>query len=122
MASVRVKKVIAKLLNASEQTARKAMLKVNTNLRDYTPEESNWASSNWVASVGSPVSGVHGTKENVTTAPQAKGMAQIITWKFKQGNLYITNNVPYINDLNAGSSEQAPAGFVQRAIKDGVKQ
>lgn len=28
---------------------------------------------------------------------------------------FVTNNVPYISDLNAGSSLQAPVGFVQKA-------
>jgi hypothetical protein len=28
---------------------------------------------------------------------------------------FITNNVPYIGDLNSGSSQQAPEGFVEKA-------
>lgn len=35
----------------------------------------------------------------------------------KKSNIaYITNNVSYINDLNEGSSRQAPSGFVRIAI------
>lgn len=30
--------------------------------------------------------------------------------------LYLDNEVPYVPDLNNGSSAQAPAGFVQRAV------
>lgn len=30
-------------------------------------------------------------------------------------SLYLDNEVPYVPDLNAGSSMQAPSGFIQRA-------
>lgn len=33
-----------------------------------------------------------------------------------QAPLYLDNEVPYIGDLNDGSSAQAPAGFVQAAV------
>ena len=36
------------------------------------------------------------------------------------GPIYITNNVPYINSLNGGHSQHAPAGFVERAIVKAV--
>jgi hypothetical protein len=35
--------------------------------------------------------------------------------------IHITNNAPYIRQLNDGSSKQAPAGFVERAILIGRK-
>ncbi len=34
----------------------------------------------------------------------------------RQDTIYITNNVHYILKLNAGSSRQAPAGFIQMGI------
>lgn len=37
----------------------------------------------------------------------------------RQGDtLYVTNNLPYIVPLNNGSSHQAPAGFVEIAIRN----
>lgn len=34
--------------------------------------------------------------------------------------LYISNNLPYIQPLNDGSSAQAPAGFVEQAVQAGL--
>lgn len=36
--------------------------------------------------------------------------------------LYISNNLDYIGELNAGSSAQAPANFVEKAVDAGVQQ
>lgn len=33
------------------------------------------------------------------------------------GPIHITNNVPYIDPLNRGTSSQQPAGFIERAIQ-----
>lgn len=33
------------------------------------------------------------------------------------GSIHITNNVPYIDPLNRGTSSQAPAGFIERAVQ-----
>src|SRR5690242_4605976 len=34
-------------------------------------------------------------------------------------SIYIVNNVPYIRDLNNGTSAQAPAGFIESAVAAG---
>ena len=48
---------------------------------------------------------------------QGAGISRIATgYSLRQGNVNITNNVPYIRRLNEGSSSQAPAAFVQSAI------
>lgn len=36
-------------------------------------------------------------------------------------DFYLQNTVPYITELNAGSSAQAPAGFVEIAIEAGLE-
>ena len=35
--------------------------------------------------------------------------------------ILISNNLPYINALNDGSSKQAPAGFVDSALSKGKR-
>lgn len=35
-------------------------------------------------------------------------------------SLYISNNLPYIKRLNEGWSKQAPAGFIQAGITEGI--
>ena len=44
-------------------------------------------------------------------------------WEEKDNGLTIVqgSNVPYIEDLNAGHSKQAPAGFLDRAEEHAVR-
>ena len=43
-------------------------------------------------------------------------------YKFGQGKVFVTNNVPYGRELNDGHSRQEPAGFVQRSIVRALNQ
>ena len=81
-----------------------------------TPIDTGWARSNWIPSVGQPVKDPAGSKLAVTRAPQTAGMQELLAYTREKGKVFISNNVPYIGRLNDGSSDQAPAGFVQRAI------
>lgn len=87
-----------------------------------TPFLSGQAAANWKTSVGSPDNswdpgpnanaGQHSVDE-AKAALVALGMGQTV---------YITNNVPYIVDLNSGSSVKAPAGFVETAIVNALQR
>jgi len=39
----------------------------------------------------------------------------------RANSIFFTNNVPYALRLNEGHSQQAPSGFVQRALRAGLK-
>jgi hypothetical protein len=94
-----------------------------------TPVDTGRARSNWIASLGSAVTDVRdpyspGNKLGIgesNNAEAAMSQAKTIISTRKSGtDVYISNNVDYIGLLNDGSSAQAPAGFVQSAIKRGV--
>lgn len=88
-----------------------------------TPVDTGRARHGWNISVGAPSNTVppegkyslpnineHGLETTVTVTPDKV--------------IYITNRVPYIEDLNKGSSQQAPARFVELAagrVQRGVK-
>lgn len=100
------------------------------NLIESTPVDTGWARANWVPSLSKPVlrdvSAQSGEDRSQYVAgaagEQADGQAKVLGYKLESGNAYITNNVPYIGDLNSGTSKQAPSGFVQTAISQGVRQ
>ena len=77
-----------------------------------TPVDTGFATNNWIFSVGAP------NRELVPLEQPGDqvGLQQIVRWQFIQGPAYITNNASYIGSLNAGSSQQAPAMFVEMAI------
>lgn len=94
-------------------------------LREGTPVDTGWARANWIPSVGAPWDQVYGSRpgpgEKAVDGGHSAGLAQVAIYRFGQGPVYITNNVPYIARLNDGWSRQAPAGFVQISIHRAIR-
>lgn len=90
----------------------------------HTPVDTSKAVSNWQVGLGTPVGReipayVPGKKGSTRQASVSEALAYAqfrIAQKRAGEPLYISNLVDYIGDLNAGSSRQAPAGFVERAL------
>ena len=53
---------------------------------------------------------------------QQVGMASVLGYRLAAGKTFVTNNVPYVLQLNDGSSTKAPAGFVQLAVVKAAEQ
>lgn len=85
-----------------------------------TPKKTGHAASNWIASVGKPFTRVVGSPSNVNKSYQSASRARLGQYRSKSGEIYISNNVDYINDLNAGYSRKARAGFVEAALARGA--
>lgn len=109
--------VSRKLGRAMSRGVAKLTLDITANLIEDTPVDTGWARANWVPSIGRPTRGVEGSRENVTRSRQEAGQARVLGFDIRRtGIVYVTNNVPYIEALNDGSSSQAPAGFVETDI------
>lgn len=84
---------------------------------DYTGGR---ARANWLPSLETP-------SEEVIHEPDPSGAGAIskmaqVTAEFKLGqNIWIVNNLEYIQALEDGHSTQAPNGFVQGSIQVGLK-
>lgn len=122
---------------------RKIALDVHSNLIDKptnggTPIDTGYARSNWMPRIGAPFEGTVGVRPRVADvgesgfrgasgnryigsidngAQQQARDAVVSGYRIDLGGITITNNVDYIGRLNFGSSRQAPAGFVERAIR-----
>ena len=98
------------------------------NLIEDTPVDTGWARSNWVPTIGVSFEGTAGTRESaeqgsLNPGPQQSGLASIAaSYRLQNGSVFVTNNVPYIVELNEGSSSQAPSGFVQMGIDRAILQ
>ena len=126
MSDGEVDRVVRALERTAERVVTKITLDAVANLKAApdeggTPIDTGWASSNWVPRIGKDRDEPVGLPGNVSSAEQAQGEAEMLTYKLPMGVVYISNNVPYIGRLNLGSSPQAPAGFVERAIEKAVK-
>jgi hypothetical protein len=123
---------------ASKSTTDEVALSILNDLVQVTPVDVGTAISNWQLSLDAPALDIV-----PAYAPSPKGRTKAGVWTHavdpiitSQNNLplildaakrvlaarqlgqtiYLANNLPYIQELNDGSSEQAPSGFVDRAL------
>lgn len=118
--------IVGGLEQFSERQIIQLSLEVTANLIETTPVDLGWARANWVPSITQAYEanvGQPNDPSDVSAARrrQAEGRAGLLGYKLTRGPIFVTNNVPYIQKLNEGSSQQAPAGFVQAAIQAAVQ-
>lgn len=116
---------------------RTVALAIDQTLVLNTPVDTGRARGNWQVTIGEPATG---EVEGLPLRPKGKKKAAAVisspvedtgmvaikaaisaTKDFKGGTIFIVNNLPYIVPLNNGHSQQAPAGFVQTAILNGIQ-
>lgn len=100
----------ARLRAEIARAAAALTLEVTANLIEACPVDTGHARANFVPSVGAPATGED------DGATQAAGTAAVLGYKLGDGPLHITNNVPYIDRLILGSSDQAPPGWDLDAV------
>ncbi len=93
------------------QACKDLAIEILAELVAATPIKTGHAAMNWVVSIGSPF-----TDEVWTAGPQRTGAREVLRYKFGDGTIYISNNAPYISDLNNGTSQQAPPLFVEACV------
>jgi len=105
----------------ADRTVRKVVMAVDQTVVMATPVDKGRARGNWIAALDAAV-----TEPTETLSPsgaeaiaQAAGVAAAYDGDL-HAEVHITNNLPYIEPLNDGTSRQAPAGFVQRAVRAGA--
>lgn len=100
-------------------------LDITADLQEETPVATGWARANWIPNIGgqfsqSPVG--ERIRGKIDVATQQTAIAKIAT-QFRVGPpIHITNNVPYIKDLNRGTSKKADPNYVDDIIEKNVKK
>lgn len=119
--------------NVTNETIIDVTLRIHATLVSNppagTPIDFGWASASWFINVGAPTSGnggqLNADNPSAVTAREAQQgatVARFVTgYDYTSGQtVHVGNNVPYINRLNNGWSNQAPAGFVDDAVQEAV--
>lgn len=128
----RIDLVAREIPREMERVVRKVAIAVDQVVVLETPVDTGRARANWVVSVGAPRDalvepdevGEPGTEvRGITNARKAIREAQPAIAGFRIGDsaVFVTNNLPYIAALDAGSSAQAPEGMVRAAVLAGVQ-
>lgn len=115
-------RVVEVLEGFFQDLMRAIPLEVTAELVSANPVDTGWSRANWIPSVGAPVTTPAGSRDSVSGVAQQVGMAQVATYTWGQGNVFIANCVPYIVFLNRGHSPQAPAGYVEAAVESGIRK
>lgn len=85
-----------------------------------TPVLTGQASGNWKTSIDAPDTS-YDAGPNPEGGTKSAKMARAVLPSLQLGQtVYISNNVPYIVDLNNGSSAKAPQNFVETATIDAL--
>ena len=109
-----INRVLSKLVG-------KLATNITIELVNATPVQTGFARSNWIPTIGVPFVGVVGSREGVDYSVQLSAVASLAGYSLDRGNIYITNNVDYIDELNAGTSPEAQAGFVEDVVDRAVE-
>lgn len=120
--------IIEALEGVTEDLVRRAATNITGELISNTPVDTGWARANWVPSLGTPFTGnsepqsrrPRASQVAQAAARQSTGLSEVLAYTLAVDRVFISNNVPYIQLLNDGSSAQAPAMFVQDAIRTGL--
>lgn len=112
-----LKRVVGKVASSLAQNITVRLRERPPGTQFGTPVDTGWASSNWVPSVGKEIAAPVGSKRAVSTSTSDSGLQALRAYRWTPDSvIYVSNLVPYIQELDRGYSRQQPAGFVQRAI------
>lgn len=109
----RIRKVAADIEPAVDDTLRKVALVANQTVIMATPVDTGRARANWQVSIDTEID----SEVDSTNAQGAIARNASVIRGYRNGSIILQNNLPYIGALNNGSSAQAPAGFVEKAIQ-----
>ena len=114
-------RVMGELRKFVRDTVVKVSVNATAILSEDTPKDTGWAASNWVPNIGEVNTTPFGSKEEVSESAKEAGIGLLVGTYALPQIVHVTNPVYYINDLNRGTSTQAPTAFVQTAIAKAVK-
>jgi predicted Holliday junction resolvase-like endonuclease len=111
----RIKKVADGVETKSNDNIIKMAVIIDQVVTIGTPVDTGHARANWQATIAVETVEVLNETDQSGAGAIAKARAVIEGRKTEQ-TIHITNNVKYVPRLNEGSSAQAPAQFVQKAV------
>lgn len=100
------KDLMKKILNVSKATATQVFKDIVIN----TPVDTGRAQRNWHASTGTPSQSIDGDTGDIEQEINAMRL---------EDTVYLANNLPYIEPLEQGHSQQQPSGWVRSTVAKG---
>ena len=117
--ATRMKQRALEIERGAGKLVRETALVANQAVIAATPVDTGRARANWLASLQNPVEEATDNVDPSGSETIAANASTIENQKPGE-SIYLSNNLPYIESLNQGSSAQAPAGFVEQAVQTAV--
>lgn len=107
-----VSKFVEKAKKNPETVMRQVSIKLFSAIIKASPVDTGRFRMNWMASGGTPDSGVTDKSGNTATGNATSFVLKATDWR----EFTLTNNLPYAQRLEYGWSQQAPAGMVRTNV------
>ena len=101
--------------------------RIDSGIVSANPVDTGRSRSNWIITLNNPTSALTiGEDQGDSASPIGPELAlsqgvNALKSRKPGDTIYLQNNTSYIEKLNNGSSAQAPANFVQKAIMEGIR-
>lgn len=115
--SADLSKFVQKAKGNVDQAVRDITVEVAQRLVERTPVESGTARGNWTASIGGFTAAATGNPDK-DGADTVAHITEAVAGAKAGDVVFITNTLPYIRELEHGSSKQAPAGMVSVTVAE----
>lgn len=116
----RIRSIARIVEDGADRLVVETAVAVNQAVVIATPVDTGRARANWQVGIGVPVRSTTLEEDKGGQATMARNTAKIRARKAGRDIIIISNNLDYIEDLNMGTSAQAPAGFVEMAVTAGL--
>lgn len=126
----RIDRIAVRVEGNVERAVKDCAQAVLRSVVENTPVDTGLARSNWTPELDRAFEGLFparapgkdgSTGEENAAATIEAGVPTIEAFDIKKNeSIHVTNNAGHIRALNDGHSKQAPAGFVQIAVMDGL--
>lgn len=109
--------------NGSQSVFIRVVLESLTQIVLRTPVDTGAARANWVVNVGPVGSGQSDPDRKDSSGGATILQGQSIVLGNPNADAYtISNALPYVSQLNQGSSPQAQAGFVENSVRNATRR
>lgn len=114
--SLDIEKFAKKAGNNAATVVKKVSIDMSSRIVLRTPVDTGRARANWSLTFDRPMDGTTTSTDKTGQSTGSANTAKAMTWK--SGDVWIANNLPYIQRLEYGWSDQAPGGFVRVTVRE----
>lgn len=100
-------------IDEADHVKRAVALELFSGVIRDTPVDTGRARGNWQTNTGAPIKSIL-ERDDESGEAARKDAERVVGQSSLKDTLYLSNNLPYIEPLENGSSTQAPEGMVKR--------